>query len=176
MDPNVWFFLVAALVGVIVILIALLFSQRRRSGQLQTRFGPEYQRALGRYGNQKEAEEHLAAREKRVTSFRIVPLSREDAARFKEAWLGVQNRFVDDPNAAVEETDHQVRELMQRRGYPMADFEQRAADLSVDHAAVVDHYRLGHQMALRNQSGTVSTEELRRRSCTTVRSLLNYSK
>lgn len=162
MDTNIWIIIVAALGGVIVILAALLITQRQRSSQLKTRFGPEYDRAVGRYGNQKEAEEQLVARETRVTAFRIVPLSREDAARFKEAWLGVQNRFVDDPNAAVEEADRQVRELMQRRGYPMADFEQRAADLSVDHAAVVDHYRMGHQIALRNQSGTVSTEELRK--------------
>jgi hypothetical protein len=162
MDTNIWIVIVAALGGVIVILVALLITQRQRSSQLKTRFGPEYDRAVGRYGNQKEAEEQLAARERRVTAFRIVPLSREDAARFNEAWRAVQNRFVDDPNAAVEDADRQVRELMHRRGYPMADFEQRAADLSVDHAAVVDHYRLGHEIALRNQSGTVSTEELRK--------------
>jgi hypothetical protein len=91
-----------------------------------------------------------------------VPLSREDAARFSEDWRTVQNRFVDDPRAAVEDADREVRELMQRRGYPMGDFEQRAADLSVDHAGVVDHYRTAHQIAVRNQGGNANTEDLRK--------------
>ena len=162
MDTNTWIVIVALLVGVIIFLAALLITQRRRSQQLQTRFGPEYDRALRQYGDQKHAEEELAARERRVTRFRIVPLSREDAARFTEAWQAVQNRFVDDPNAAVQEADRKVRELMQRRGYPMGDFDQQAADLSVDHPNVVENYRTAHQIALRNEGGTASTEELRK--------------
>ena len=162
MDANIWIVIVILLVGVIIFLAALLFMQRRRSQQLQTRFGPEYDRAVRQYGDQKHAEEELAARERRVTRFRIVPLSRDDAARFAEAWQAVQNRFVDDPNAAVQEADREVRELMQRRGYPMGNFEQRAADLSVDHPSVVENYRAAHQIALRNEGGTASTEELRK--------------
>jgi FtsZ-interacting cell division protein ZipA len=162
MDTNAWIVIVILLVGVIIFLAALLLMQRRRSQQLQTRFGPEYDRAVRQYGDQKHAEEELAARERRVTRFRIVPLSRDDAARFAEAWQSVQNRFVDDPHAAVQEADQKVRELMQRRGYPVADFEQQAADLSVDHPIVVENYRTAHQIALRNEGGTASTEELRK--------------
>ncbi len=162
MDTNIWIVIVALLVGVIIFLAGLLFTQKRRSQQLQSRFGPEYDRAVRQYGDQKHAEEELAARQRRVTGFRIIPLSREDAARFAESWRAVQNRFVDDPNAAVQDADRQVRELMQRRGYPMADFEQRAADLSVDHPTVVENYRAAHQVALRNEGGTASTEELRK--------------
>jgi FtsZ-interacting cell division protein ZipA len=162
MDTNAWIVIVILLVGVIIFLVALLLMQRRRSQQLQTRFGPEYDRAVRQYGDQKHAEEELAARERRVTRFRIVPLSRDDAARFAEAWQSVQNRFVDDPHAAVQEADQKVRELMQRRGYPVADFEQQAADLSVDHPIVVENYRTAHQIALRNEGGTASTEELRK--------------
>ncbi len=162
MDTNIWIVIVALLVGVIIFLAGLLFTQKRRSQQLQSRFGPEYDRAVRQYGDQKHAEAELAAREKRVTRFRIVPLSREDGARFAEAWRSVQSRFVDDPHAAVQDADRRVRELMERRGYPMGDFEQRAADLSVDHPSVVENYRAAHQIALRNEGGTASTEELRK--------------
>lgn len=162
MDSNVWIVISAVLAGIVVILIAMLLTQRRRSVQLQERFGPEYDRVLRDHGSQKDAEEELLSRERRVTRFRIVPLSREDTARFSEAWREVQNRFVDDPKAAVEDADRQVRELVQRRGYPMGDFEQRAADLSVDHAEMVDHYRQAHQIAVGNQAGTASTEDLRK--------------
>jgi hypothetical protein len=162
MDTNTWIIVVAVLLGVIAILGTLLLMRERRSRRLQSRFGPEYERTLRQYGDQKHAEEELALRERRVTSFRIVPLSREDAARFAEGWRSVQNRFVDDPKAAVMEADRQVRALMERRGYPMGDFEQRAADLSVDHASVVEHYRAAHQIALREEGGTASTEDLRK--------------
>jgi len=161
MDTNIWIITSIILAAAVIVLGAMLFTQRRRSGQLQQRFGPEYERTVDHYGSQKDAEEELIARERRVNRFRIVPLSREDAARFSEDWRAVQNRFVDDPKAAVEDADRQVRALMQRRGYPMGDFEQRAADLSVDHAEVVEHYRTAHQIAVRNQGGKANTEDLR---------------
>jgi FtsZ-interacting cell division protein ZipA len=162
MDTNVWIIISLVLAAAVIILAAMLFTQRRRSGQLQQRFGSEYERTVSRYGSQKEAEEELIARERRVDRFKIVPLSREDAARFSEDWRAVQNRFVDDPKAAVEDADRKVRDLMQRRGYPMGDFEQRAADLSVDHGEVVEHYRAAHQIAVRNQGGNANTEDLRK--------------
>lgn len=162
MDTSVWIVISIVLAGIVIVLAAMLFMQQRRSSQLHERFGPEYERAIGRHGSQKDAEEELLARERRVTRFRIVALSREDAARFSQAWRRVQSRFVDDPKGAVEDADRQVRELMERRGYPMADFEQRAADLSVDHAEMVAHFRQAHQIAVRNQAGIVDTEELRK--------------
>ena len=162
MDTNMWIIVVAVLLGVIAILGALLLMRERRSRRLQSRFGPEYERTVRQYGDQKHAEEELTRRESRVTSFRIVPLSREDRAHFAEGWRRVQNGFVDDPKSAVMEADRQVRALMERRGYPMTDFEQRAADLSVDHASVVEHYRSAHQIALRQEGGTVGTEDLRK--------------
>ena len=119
MDINIWIIISIVLAAAVIVLGAMLFTQRRRSGQLQQRFGPEYERTVNRYGSQKDAEEELIERERRVKRFQIVPLSREDAARFSEDWRGVQNRFVDDPKAAVEDGDRQVRALMQRRGYPM---------------------------------------------------------
>jgi FtsZ-interacting cell division protein ZipA len=109
MDTNVWIIISLVLAAAVIVLAAMLFTQRRRSGQLQQRFGPEYDRSVSRYGSQKEAEEELIARERRVNRFKIVPLSREDAARFSEDWRAVQNRFVDDPKAAVEDADRKVR-------------------------------------------------------------------
>lgn len=162
MDTQMWIVIVAVLVGIIILLGGLLFMQRHRSRHLQERFGPEYERTLRKYGDQKDAEGELLAREQRVTKLHIVPLSAADAARFTEAWRSVQNRFVDDPKGAVQDADRQVLELMQRRGYPTGDFEQRAADLSVAHAAVIDHYRAAHAIIRADQAGRASTEDLRK--------------
>jgi hypothetical protein len=162
MDTQVWIIIVAALGGVIIFLGALLYTQTRRSGELRNRFGPEYDRTLRERGSQKQAEDELVAREQRVTRLKIVPLSPADVARFSEAWRLVQNRFVDNPRGAVAEADRQVAELMNRRGYPTGDFEQRAADLSVSHAAVIDHYREAHAIARRAETDGADTETLRR--------------
>jgi hypothetical protein len=162
MDTQMWVIVVSLLVAVIIGLAAYIYFQKNRTQQLQRRFGPEYDRTVSRHRNQTEAETELRAREERVKKLHIVPLSSADAARFSEAWRDVQNRFVDDPSAAVEAADRQVRELMTKRGYPMGDFEQRAADISVDHASVVDHYRHAHDIALRSQRGAADTEELRK--------------
>jgi hypothetical protein len=162
MDTQMWIIVVVLLVAVIIALAAYIYFQKTRTQRLQRRFGPEYDRTVSRHGSQSEAEAELSAREERVKKLHIVALSPADAARFSAAWRDVQNRFVDDPRAAVEEADRQVRELMAKRGYPMGDFEQRAADISVDHASLVDHYRQAHGIALRSQRGAVDTEELRK--------------
>jgi hypothetical protein len=162
MDTQMWIIIVILLVAVIIGLAAYIYFQRTRTQKLQRRFGPEYDRALSRHQNQTVAEAELRAREERVKKLHIVPLSSADAARFSETWREVQSRFVDDPKAAVEDADRQVRELMAKRGYPMGDFEQRAADISVDHASVVDNYRNAHDIAVRSQRGAADTEELRK--------------
>lgn len=161
MDTQMWIILVVALVAIIIGLGGFIYFQRHRSQQLQKRFGSEYDRTLGEHRSQSEAEKELKSREERVKKLHIVPLSSVDAARFNEEWRSVQNRFVDNPKVAVEDADRTVRELMEKRGYPMGDFEQRAADISVDHASVVDNYRHAHEIALRNQRGAANTEDLR---------------
>jgi hypothetical protein len=162
MDTEEWIIVVAVLAGIIIFLVAYIYVQKRRSRELQTRFGPEYDRMLNKYQNQQAAEAELKAREERVKKLRIVPLSPADGARFSEAWRSLQNRFVDSPRAAVEEADREVRELMEKRGYPMGDFAHRAADLSVDHPSVVENYRRAHEIALHSHGGTADTEELRK--------------
>lgn len=161
MNTNVLIVVLAALVALAVVLLALLVGQRRRSAELQERFGPEYQRAVDEHGNKQRAEEELAAREKRVRALDIHPLTPEQRDRFQEEWRSVQAEFVDAPDKAVSDADHLVQEVMAARGYPVGDFEERAALVSVEHANVVTHYRAGHDIALRNQRGKATTEDLR---------------
>jgi nitrogen fixation-related uncharacterized protein len=140
-------------------LIALLW--RRRSRKLQEQFGPEYKHAVRQYGDARKAEAELAAREKRVRKLEIRPLRQEEQSRFAEVWRRTQARFVDEPSKAVDEADGLIREVMQTRGYPVGDFDQRAADISVDHPDVVTNYRAGREIAERNKSGQATTEDLR---------------
>ena len=134
--------------GVVVIaLLALaawfLFQKRKQSARLQQRFGAEYDRTVGQLGGRTQAESELKAREKRLEHLTIAPLAPADAARFSQAWSALQGRFVDNPKGVVVQADQLIREVMLKRGYPMGDFERRAADISVDHPDVVENYRAG---------------------------------
>jgi hypothetical protein len=155
--------LAAVLIVALIAVIAWASAQRRRreSLRLQQRFGAEYVRLVNELGRGK-AETELAAREKRVATLTLNALAAADAAKFRAAWLAIQARFVDDPKASVVEADHLVYDLMAKRGYPMGDFERRAADISVDHPAVVSNYRAARAIALRDERGEASTEELRK--------------
>lgn len=157
LDPRVWVVIAALVIAVIV--IAWIVSRKRRRAALQHRFGPEYDRALREKGDRAEAE--LLQRQRRVEKFSIRQLSAAERERFVTDWRVVQTRFVDDPKTAVRDADQLVVRLMQARGYPMSDFEQRAADISVDHPRVVDNYRAGHEIAIRQQRGEATTEDLR---------------
>jgi hypothetical protein len=145
-----------------VAVVAWLLLQKRRSQGLKNRFGPEYERTMTQHGNARRAEAVLEQREKRVEKLRIIKLSSADHDRFASAWRADQARFVDDPKSAVVEADRLVTEVMQARGYPMSNFEQAAEDVSVDHPQVVDYYRRAHEIAIRNERGEASTEDLRR--------------
>jgi hypothetical protein len=126
------------------------------------RFGPEYDRAVIDFGSRTRAEAELLKRQQRVAGMKIVSLSPTDAARFSQAWATLQSRFIDNPKGVVVEADQLVRELMERRGYPMGDFERRAADISVDYPGVVSNYRAAQVIATRDASGEADTEELRK--------------
>jgi hypothetical protein len=156
--------LIVAVVVIVMALLAvawLLGQQRRRRAHLRERFGPEYDRTVTAVGTTGKAEAVLAEREKRVATYHIRALSPEERARFAEAWSRVQAKFVDDPSAAVTEADRLVNDLMSTRGYPMADFDRRADDLTVEHAKVVHHYRAAREIAVRHERHAASTEELR---------------
>jgi hypothetical protein len=154
--------ILTAVVAVILIALGLIVVLwRRRSRKLQQRFGPEYKHAVRQYGDAHKAEAELAAREKRVRKLEIRPLTNEEQSRFAEVWRKTQARFVDEPSKAVSEADELIKEVMQTRGYPVGDFDQRAADISVDHPNVVTNYRAGREIAARNKSGEATTEDLR---------------
>jgi hypothetical protein len=149
------------IVGAVIAAGLLLWVfQRQRSLRLREKFGPEYERTRAEIGDVRRAESVLAAREKRVEKLHIRPLTPEEGARYGEVWRHVQALFVDDPKGAIAEADHLVDEVMSARGYPVADFDQRVADVSVDHPSVVEHYRAARAIAARRDEG-VSTEDLR---------------
>ena len=131
------------------------------TANLRQRFGPEYERAVGEHGSERQAEAQLAARETRVEKLKIRDLDPVKREEFSGQWQALQSRFVDDPKAAITEADALVSAVMQARGYPVADFNQRAADISVDHPRVVANYRSAHEIALRLGKGEGSTEDLR---------------
>ena len=135
--------------------------QHRRSFKLREGFGPEYEHAVQEFGDAGRAERELAARERRVRKLDIRLLSPQERDRFGAEWANVQHRFVDDPQAAVAQANQLVKSLMATRGYPIDDFEQRVADLSVDHAGVVQHYRAARVLARTAEAGNATTEDLR---------------
>jgi hypothetical protein len=157
-----WAWIVIA-IGIVAILaiVAWAMYNRRRSRMLQDRFGPEYGRAVAELGSKRQAETELASRQRRREELAIRPLAPAARERYVGMWRKTQARFVDDPAGAVGEADHLVIEVMRERGYPMEDFEQRAADVSVDHPHVVDNYRAAHAISMANDHGKASTEDLR---------------
>ncbi len=154
--------LVIAVAVILVGLIAWLAWGKQQSKRLQQRFGPEYAATVKRLGSKAKAETELKRREKRVARFEIVPLAPGEATRFSQAWTRLQGSFVDDPKGVLIEADRLVRELLLKRGYPVADFELRAADISVDHPVVVNNYRAAQRIVSLDQRGEASTEDLRK--------------
>jgi hypothetical protein len=163
MDTAVWvtILVVLAIVALAALAGMWMMQQRRRTNELRESFGPEYDRAVENEGGRRGAESELDARRKRVEALNIHELSREDRERFSQEWQTVQARFVDDPGAAIGEADSLIGEVMQTRGYPVGDFEQRAADISVDHPRVVSNYREAHDIAVMQGRGEADTEDLR---------------
>jgi hypothetical protein len=153
---------VVLIVAAAAAIIAFLVHRKRQSLRLKNRFGVEYERTVERAGGQSKAEAELRQREARVAKLDIRPLPADEARRFSQAWKALQGRFVDNPKGAVAQADKLVRELMMARGYPMGDFERRAADISVDHPGVVEAYRSAQVIAVKDARGEADTEELRK--------------
>ncbi len=156
----VW--VLVAVVVVLLAIIAVLVARQQRSRKLKADFGPEYNRVVAERGDQRSAENELAGRRKRLSEFEIKPLPPADRERYVESWGAAQRKFVDEPDAAVTEAHLLVQQVMHDRGYPVdEDFQQRAADLSLDHPDVVENYRAANAISLRAQQGQANTEELR---------------
>jgi hypothetical protein len=158
----------AAIVGIIVALVIVagliwyFMGQRHRTEALQAQYGPEYSRTVNEVGDQRRAEQELLKRQERVDHLEIQPLSTQQRDSFTQQWRSVQAMFVDDPGGAVTRADTLVEEVMKARGYPISDFDQRAADLSVHHARVVENYRGAREIAERHRRNAATTEDLRK--------------
>jgi FtsZ-interacting cell division protein ZipA len=159
---SAWIWVVIAVVVVVVLAVALWRGQmQRKTGKLQARFGPEYDRTVDTAGDRRAAEAELEAREERRQRLDIRPLPQASRDRYLDSWRGIQAQFVDEPQLAVESAERMIKSVMNERGYPVDDFEQRAADISVDHPDVVEHYREGNRLAHTDSGDGDSTEALR---------------
>lgn len=157
-----WIFIAALVVVVVLaIVVGLLMGRRRRSVRLKEQFGPEYDRTVGELGEQRAAEAELLAREKKRKKLDIVSLTPEARQEHAGLWAKVQEDFVDDPQDAVGRAERLVTRVMRERGYPIDDFDQRAADISVDHPDIVENYRSAHTIYLSQHNGDISTEDTR---------------
>lgn len=162
MDTTLLVIIVIAAVALVAIAaIGWFVAQKKRSDELRSGFGSEYDRTVDEYGSKGKAEADLRERQERVSKFDIRPLDPNERERYAKSWAATQARFVDSPAEAVGEADGLVNEVMRVRGYPMSDFDQQAADISVDHPQVVENYRSARAIAERNEAGEASTEDLR---------------
>jgi hypothetical protein len=160
---DTWSWIAIAIAAVIVVLAVIWLAMRsRRSQVLREQFGSEYDRVAADAPTKREAESELQARAERREQFEIRRLSPEQRESYRAHWAAVQAEFVDDPARAVAEADSLIQEVMRERGYPVDDFDTRAADLSVDHPDVVENYRAGHGIATAHERGKAGTEELRK--------------
>jgi hypothetical protein len=162
MDDQMQMRVAVVVVAALVAIVVWLLMRRRKTAALRTRFGPEYDRLLQSTKSPAQAERELQERQRRVESFSLRALPREDADRFAASWRTVQARFVDDPRTAVNEADRLIEDVMRARGYPVEDTSHRLEDLSVEHAAVVNHYRSGRDIIVSHGRGEASTEDLRK--------------
>jgi hypothetical protein len=157
-----WIWVLIAVVAVVVDAVVVWQAlAQRRTGRLKGQFGPEYDRAVGTAESRREGEAELQARQERRRELEIRPLASASRMRYLEMWQRVQAQFVDDPRTAVASADSLIQSAMAERGYPVEDFDQRAADVSVDHPQVVEDYREGHRLAQASANGDDSTEDLR---------------
>lgn len=155
---------IAAIVAAVVLLLVAgwLALRSKHSAGLKEQFGMEYDYEVARQGKRSSAEKELDARRERVAELNIRPLTPDELEQFNVRWKDTQAGFVDDPSRAIVEADLLCKEVMEARGYPMGNFERRAADLSVDHSNVVSNYRAAHRIALEHAEGRADTEDLRR--------------
>jgi hypothetical protein len=156
----VWVLLIVGAVLLLLLVVALLGRKRQRE-RLEQRFGPEYERTVERAGGRRAAEADLEQREEKRQQLQIVPLSPQARERFLSDWRELQARFVDEPSQSLLGADRLLSDVMREPGYPTDEFDQRAADVSVDHPHLVENYRAAQAIYLADQQGEASTEQLR---------------
>jgi hypothetical protein len=160
MDTWVWIVLAVVAVAIVAFAVYAAGASRRRT-RLQEGFGPEYDRVVAEAPSRREAEAELLERQERHDELELRPLSSESRGRYVRDWEAAQARFVDDPDGAIGDADALIQGVMRERGYPVEDFDQRAADLSVEHGDVIENYRAAHAISRRSVHGEASTEDQR---------------
>ena len=160
MDTRILIAIIVAAFALFIVAAIIITRQRKRK-HLKQQFGPEYNRAVEQHGDARHAEAVLIDREKRVEKFSLRPLTPSDRERYAEDWAAIQRRFVDDPSSAVNQADTLVNTVLAARGYPIGDFEQRAADISVNYPSLVQNYRSAREVMQRHTQSQSSTEDLR---------------
>jgi hypothetical protein len=159
---TTYIILTVVLVLVVGVVLGLVYSGRNRhSARLQDKFGTEYDHTLQAMGGKKKGQKELDERQKHIKALDIHPLSPSERARYLTDWAVVQSKFVDQPGQAIGNADRLINEVMQSRAYPVADFEQRAADISVSYPNLVSNYRAARAIAVKNEQHKADTEELR---------------
>lgn len=160
---NTTYIIIAVVLVLVIVGIILgpIFARRKRSERFQDEFGDEYDRTVKALGNEKEAQAELNERREHVETLNIRPLSLKERERYLADWTAVQSKFVDEPGQAVGDADRLIMEVMHLRAYPVSDFEQRAADISVNYPDLVSNYRAARDIALKNEQEQADTEELR---------------
>ncbi len=143
------------------VILAPIFVRRKRAERLHDQFGTEYEHTVQALGDEKKAQTELEERQKHVEDLDIHPLSVNERERYQADWAAVQSKFVDEPGQAIVDADRLIMEVMQMRAYPVSDFEQRAADVSVSYPALVSNYRAARDIAIKNEQHMADTEELR---------------
>jgi hypothetical protein len=162
MSTTYIFIAVTVIVVIMGIILGPIFARRKRSDRFHDKFGAEeYDHTVETAGNEKKAQKELNERKKHVETLNIRPLSVNERERYQGDWTAVQAKFVDQPGQATVEADHLIMEVMQVRDYPVSDFDQRAADISINYPALVDNYRAAREIAIKNQEHKADTEDLR---------------
>jgi hypothetical protein len=159
---TLYIIIVVAVLVVLGLILGPIFSRRKRSQRYHDKFGAEYDRTVETAGNEKKAQTELKERQKHVETLNIHPLSLDQREHYLANWTAIQSKFVDQPGQATVEADHLIMEVMQVRAYPVSDFEQRAADISVNYPSLVSNYRAAREIAIKNEHHEADTEELRK--------------
>ena len=160
---NTTYTIIAAILALLVagVILAPIFVRRQRSRNYQSKFGLEYDHTVESTGSEKKAQAELEQRRKHVEELNIRPLSIGERERYLQDWTAVQAKFFDQPGPATTEADHLIMEVMQVRDYPVSDFEQRAADISVNYPALVSNYRAARKIAVQNEKHEANDEDLK---------------
>jgi hypothetical protein len=164
LQMNTTYMIITVVLVLVVfgVILGLVFAGRKRSERLHDQFGPEYDHTVKQVmGDEKKAQTELEERQKHVKALDIHSLSASERDRYLAEWAAVQSKFVDEPGQAIGDADRLIMEVMQMRAYPVSDFEQRAADISVNYPALVSNYRAAREIAIKNEQHQADTEELR---------------